>query len=87
MPYVGAALNEIKRAYDTLGVDGVALHSNYDGRYLTDPEFVPVWQELNRRSAVVFIYPATPHGVRVLDRIPGPIENYPAETTRCAIGS
>ena len=44
----------------------------------------PVWEELNRRSAVVFIHPTTPHLVKVLPGVPGPIEDYPAETTRSA---
>ncbi len=61
------------------------LHSNYDGIYLADPAFEPLWEELNRRSAVVFIHPTTPKGVNVLPGVPGPLEDYPAETTRAAL--
>jgi predicted TIM-barrel fold metal-dependent hydrolase len=85
LPYVDAALQEIERAYDRLKVDGIVLHSNYGGIYLADPSFEQVWEELNRRSAVVFVHPTTPHLVKVLPGIPGPIEDYPAETTRSAL--
>jgi aminocarboxymuconate-semialdehyde decarboxylase len=85
LPDVDAALQEIERAYDRLKVDGIVLHSNYGGIYLADPSFEQVWEELNRRSAVVFVHPTTPHLVKVLPGIPGPIEDYPAETTRSAL--
>jgi predicted TIM-barrel fold metal-dependent hydrolase len=84
LPDVDSALKEIDRAYDQLEIDGVVLHSNYGGIYLADPMFEPVWEELNSRCAVVFIHPTTPHLVQVLPGVPGPIEDYPAETTRSA---
>ncbi len=85
LPDIDSALKEIDRAYYRLKVDGVVLHSNYDGIYLADPAFEPVWEELNRRSAVVFIHSTTPKGVKVLPGVPGPLEDYPAETTRAAL--
>jgi len=44
LPDVDSALREIDRAYYQLKVDGVILHSNYDGIYLADPAFEPVWR-------------------------------------------
>jgi predicted TIM-barrel fold metal-dependent hydrolase len=85
LPDVQAALAELLRAYDLLGVDGVVLHSNFDGVYLADPLFDPLWAELNRRSATIFIHPTTPVGMPILPGIPGPLEDYPAETTRAAL--
>ena len=84
LPDVDAALKEIGRCYDELGVDGVCLHSNFEGVYLGDDRFLPVWEELERRSAVVFVHPTTPEAT-VLPGIPGPIEDYPADTTRAAL--
>jgi predicted TIM-barrel fold metal-dependent hydrolase len=85
LPDVQAALAELLRAYDVLGVDGVVLHSNFDGVYLADSLFDPLWEELNRRSATIFIHPTTPPGMPMLPGIPGPLEDYPAETTRAAL--
>ena len=84
LPDVGAGLREIRRCYDELGVDGVCLHSNFDHIYLGDDRFLPVWEELDRRSAVVFVHPTTPEAT-VLEGIPGPIQDYPADTTRSAL--
>ena len=39
LPDVDAALEELKRALDTLKLDGVVLLSNYDGYYLGDQRF------------------------------------------------
>ena len=85
LPDVEAGVAEIHRAFDELGADGIVLHSNFDGIYLGDPLFEPVWKELNRRSAVVFVHPTTPPGVKVLKGQPSPMEDYPADTTKCAL--
>ncbi len=85
LPDVDAALSEIERSLDVLHVDGVTLHSNYDGVYLSDPRFDPVWQELDRRSATVFVHPTRPPQMPVLPGAPSPFADYPADTTRCAL--
>ena len=85
LPDMDAALSEIERSLDVLHVDGVTLHSNYDGVYLSDPRFDPVWQELDRRSATVFVHPTRPPQMPVLPGAPSPFADYPADTTRCAL--
>jgi aminocarboxymuconate-semialdehyde decarboxylase len=85
LPDVHASLVEMEHAFETLNVDGVTLHSNFDGIYLADPRFDPLWEELNRRSATVFIHPTTPPLMPILPGMPGPLTDYPAETTRTAL--
>ncbi len=84
LPDVDAALAEIARAYDELHADGIVLHSNFDGTYLADPRFDPVWTELDRRSATILIHPTMPP-MTALPGIPGPLLDHPADTTRCAL--
>lgn len=84
LPDVDGALAEIAHAFDTLKVDGVVLMSNHDGAYLGEPAFDPVWNELDRRQAVVFIHPAMP-AIAPLKGMPGPMIDYPFDTTRTAV--
>ena len=58
LPDVEGALEEARYAFDELGADGVVLMTNAQGRYLGEPEFKPLFKELNRRGAVVFVHPS-----------------------------
>jgi 6-methylsalicylate decarboxylase len=84
LPDLEGALSELEYAFDVLGADGVVLLSNYAGHYLGDPAFGPLWSELDRRAGVVFIHPAKPQ-IPIIEDIPGPIVDYPFDTTRTAV--
>lgn len=60
LPDIKGSLDEIKHAFDELGADGVGLLTNHHGIYIGDPKFDPVFKELNRRRAKVFIHPTVP---------------------------
>jgi predicted TIM-barrel fold metal-dependent hydrolase len=60
LPDVDAAMAEIAYCCDHLDVDGFALLTNVGGTYLGDPSWEPVFHELNRRAARVFIHPTSP---------------------------
>ncbi len=82
MPNIDATLDEIAYAFDTLHLDGVFLLSNYDGRYLGDPAFDPVFAELHRRKAVAFLHPAAPREREPLLTLPVFVLDFVFDTTR-----
>jgi 6-methylsalicylate decarboxylase len=60
LPQVDASLEEIRYALDVLHVDALGLLSSYESQYLGDPRFTPVFEELDRRRAVVYVHPMAP---------------------------
>jgi len=83
MDDVEAALSEIAFAFDQLGTDGVVMVTNYGGNYLGNSRFEPVFAELNRRSATVFLHPTLPAGYEcVACGRPGPVIEFTFDTCR-----
>jgi predicted TIM-barrel fold metal-dependent hydrolase len=84
---IEASLKEIAYAYDTLEADGVGLITSYEDRYLGDAVFAPVWEELNRRNAVVYTHPSWPSCCsKMQDGLNVSTVEYATDTTR-TIGS
>lgn len=84
LPDVDAALKEIEYALDELKLDGICHLTHVDGRYVGHADYRPVYEELNRRKAVVFIHPTyPPKSAEEKDwMVPRAIIDYPLETTR-----
>jgi 6-methylsalicylate decarboxylase len=57
LPHIDAALTELARAIDVLGMAGVNLGCSISSRPLDDAAFTPFFAELNRRGTVVFLHP------------------------------
>jgi len=68
LPDIDGVMKEIEYCYDTLKVDGIGIYSNDNkGRWPGDKYFEPMWQELNRRNAIVYMHPLAPTCCRNLD--------------------
>ena len=57
---IDAAIAEVGYALDHLGLDGVCLPSNWQGQYFNDERFLPLFAELDRRRALIFVHPVHP---------------------------
>ncbi|XOJ01724.1 amidohydrolase family protein [Paenibacillus polymyxa] len=57
LPDPAAAMEETLYALDVLGMDGVAMLTSYQGKYLSHSDYTELLTELDRRSAVVFLHP------------------------------
>jgi 6-methylsalicylate decarboxylase len=80
---VEGSLQEIAYALDTLKADGIGLMTSYGDKWLGDPAFLPVMEELNRRKAIVYTHPTTANCCvnLVKTQQPGMIE-WGTDTTR-----
>jgi 6-methylsalicylate decarboxylase len=76
LPQVDASLKEIEYALDTLDADGIGVYTSIGDKYLGDPALAPVFEELNRRKAKIFIHPIPPKCCH--DLVPG-ISDYATE--------
>jgi predicted TIM-barrel fold metal-dependent hydrolase len=83
LPDVAAALEELARAYDELELDGMVLLTNADGAYLGDPRYTPLFEELQRRRAVVFVHPTvSPDPSAHAFGYPDALLDFPVDTAR-----
>jgi predicted TIM-barrel fold metal-dependent hydrolase len=81
LPDQDGSLKEIEYSFDTLKADGIALWTDYIDKWPGDPAFASVFDELNRRKAVVFFHPAISTCCRNLPGQSGIIE-YDLDTAR-----
>ena len=79
-------LKEIEYVFDTLKADGINLQTNYGDKWLGDPAYKPILEELNRRKAVVYVHPlvASCCGRLSVGAFPAVIE-VPHDTTRTVV--
>jgi len=85
LPDTGAAVREVEYALDVLKLDGVQLFSSFGNQYPGDPQFDELFQELERRKAVVHIHPSTvvPGAIVPKLSIPWGIVEFVLDTSRC----
>ncbi|GAB7535201.1 amidohydrolase family protein [Burkholderia sp. 3C] len=83
LPDIDATLAEIAYGLDTLKAQGVGMMTSYGDKYLGDPVFTPVMEELNRRRATVFVHPLQPACcTNVVPKVPDVVVEYGTETSR-----
>lgn len=83
LPDVEAARAELAYALDDLGADGVVLLTNVEGVYVGDERFDPLFADLDRRRAVLFLHPTSPACFEATSLgYPRPMLEFLLDTTR-----
>jgi predicted TIM-barrel fold metal-dependent hydrolase len=83
MDDIDIALREIAYGFDTLHANGVGLFTSYNDTYLGDKRFDPVFAELDRRKAIVYVHPSGPACCsRIIPEVADTLIEYGTDTTR-----
>ena len=83
LPDKEGSLHEIAYALDGLKADGIGLMTSYGDKWPGDISYAPVFEELNRRKAVVYIHPTGPNCCRdLIPHVPYVMTELPHDTTR-----
>lgn len=86
LPDVDGAIAEIRRVRAESGVAGFSVMSNAHGVYLGDPRYAPLWAELDRHEAVLFVHPTKPlNADAVALGRPLPMIEFPFDTARTVV--
>lgn len=86
LPDTDGSLREIEHAFDVLKADGIVLMTSYDNTWPGDPSFAPVFEELNRRKAVVFFHPtAAPCCSNLIEDVPDAQVEFLFDTVRAVM--
>lgn len=64
---IDSAVNELARCMETLGMPGFVIGGNINGQAIDDPRFDPLYEEANRRGAVMFVHPMIPAGIEAMN--------------------
>ena len=83
LPDTEGSLREIAYALEVLKADGIGLLTSYGDKWPGDVAYARVFDELNRRKAVVYFHPTAPNCCQnLIADVPDALTEFPHDTTR-----
>ena len=83
MDDMDAAIREVVHGFDVLKAQGVGLFTSYSGSWLGDVKFDPLFAELQRRKAIVYVHPTSAACcTRLIPEVADTLIEYGTDTTR-----
>jgi hypothetical protein len=85
LPDIDGSLRELEYTMDALKTDGIVIERNQHGIYPGDERLDPIFAELDRRKAELFIHPTSPNCPccqRLTMGYPAPMIEFMFETSR-----
>lgn len=79
---IDSAIAELTRCMDVLGMPGFLIGANIDGAPIDDPRFDPLYEEANRRGAIMMIHPMIPARIEAMNQYAlAPLVGFMFDTT------
>jgi len=75
------AIQELHRSVNDLGMKGIVLGTNIDGKHLHLKEFWPFYEEVNRLDLPIFLHPMVPAHPETMADIPISLIGFVMDTT------
>lgn len=86
LPDIDGSMEEAAYAFDVLHTDGIGLMTNYDEKWPGDPAFARIFDELNRRKAVVYFHPTVAECCTgLIPEVSPSVVEFPFDSTRAIV--
>lgn len=84
---VDESLKELERSYEDLGIKGIIMFSNINGKPIASPDFYPFYQMAEEYELPILIHPAPPLTAKAMvkNKIPLPLYGYTLDTTMAVV--
>ena len=82
---IDASLEEAAYALDTLKLDGIGLMTSHGGKWPGDARFAPLFDELSRREAIVYLHPTVSNCTAAIPDVSASVIEFPIETARAVV--
>lgn len=79
---VGSGLDELQRAVEDLGLKGVILATNQNGKGIDSADYLPFYERLTKFDIPVFLHPVNWEGYPLVDNKMMTIFGWPFDTTQ-----